>query len=153
MRAEFARLVSEYEASVVTLSSENQESLVQRLVPACDAAAPITVSFNDFPGVSIRYGRWYLEHLPACGCDYCDDDETELARNLRDCMAAVARGGFSEQFSGDSVLGEFRELGGNPHRWIRRSGDRDQQVGPSPEGVPAPPKQGWAPWSRRDPAA
>lgn len=149
VEAVFDRLAADYDAVVVTLASNDQKFRLQRLVPASTNAAPITVAFDDFPGVSIRFGRWYVENLPTCGCDYCNEDEDRLARDLQDRIEAVARGGFTEHVSGNEVIGEFQQLGDNPQRWSRSSGDRDQSAGPSADGLPEPPTRGWLPWPRR----
>ena len=66
------------------------------LRPTDPEAAPMTVAFTDFPGLSVRFGRWYIEPFPSCGCDACAEDaegETERLTELVDC---VTTGGFRE---------------------------------------------------------
>ena len=44
-----------------------------RLTPKDPDAAPIVVVFSTFPGLRVRFGRWYIEPFPDCGCDACDE--------------------------------------------------------------------------------
>jgi hypothetical protein len=61
------------------------------LVPRDVGAAPIVVTFSAFPGVRVRFGRWYMTAFPTCGCDACDEtaeSETERLRSLIDNLTA-----------------------------------------------------------------
>ena len=66
------------------------------LKPTDTEAAPIVVAFTDFPGLGIRFGRWYRDYFPGCGCDACKEsaeDEIERATKLIDSLTS---GGFRE---------------------------------------------------------
>ncbi len=52
-----------------------------KLVPRDPEAAPIVVAFFTFPSLRVRFGRWYIEPFPDCGCDACDEsEEVEIER-------------------------------------------------------------------------
>ena len=52
-----------------------------KLSPVDPDAAPITVTFSDFPGLHVRFGRWSTELFPVCGCDACDGVGRETRSN------------------------------------------------------------------------
>jgi hypothetical protein len=61
------------------------------LLPRDIGAAPLTVAFSTFPGLFVRFGRWYVAAFPTCGCDACDEtaeSETERLNSLIDNMTA-----------------------------------------------------------------
>jgi hypothetical protein len=61
------------------------------LLPRDIGAAPLTIAFSDFPGLRVRFGRWYVVAFPTCGCDACDEaaeSETERLKSLIDNMTA-----------------------------------------------------------------
>ncbi len=61
------------------------------LLPCDVGAAPLIIAFSDFPGLRVRFGRWYVVAFPTCGCDACDEtaeSETERLRSLIDNMTA-----------------------------------------------------------------
>ena len=61
------------------------------LLPCEAGAAPISIAFSDFPGLRVRFGRWYVVAFPTCGCDACDEtpeSETERLTSLIDNMTA-----------------------------------------------------------------
>ena len=67
-----------------------------RLTPGIPDAAPIGVIFTAFPGLYVRFGRWYKEPFPDCGCDACDETaEVEIER-LEDIIDDVTAGRFRE---------------------------------------------------------
>jgi hypothetical protein len=145
----FARVLAEFDATLVSLPSEDSTRIL-RLLPADGRCAAITVAYDDFPGLAVRFGRWYVENIPTCGCDYCDDDETELALDLREQIEAVVRTGFSEQPSGDSIIGTFRTLGEDPRRSTRRSSHSSQRNNDPPGAdLPEPSGSEWLPWPMR----
>ena len=80
-----------------------------KLTPLQGACAPITIVFNDLPGLAVRVGRWGTDWFPSCGCDACDempDEEFERFGKLLD----------------DAVAGRFREsmsLGPDGEGWSR----------------------------------
>ena len=68
-----------------------------QLIPADPEAAPIVVVFTAFPGLHNRFGRWYMEPFPDCGCDACDgsaEGEIERLNEMFDDVTAgeVSRG-------------------------------------------------------------
>jgi Family of unknown function (DUF6226) len=65
------------------------------LVPRSDDQSPLIVGVCDLPGVHLAYGRWASEHLPACGCDACDETPDELLDLLIGTRDLVI-GGFTE---------------------------------------------------------
>ena len=67
-----------------------------RLTPRNPDAAPIGVTFTAFPGLYLRFGRWYTEPFPDCGCDACDESaEVEIGR-LAEVIDDVTAGRFRE---------------------------------------------------------
>jgi hypothetical protein len=61
------------------------------LMPQDMRAAPLVIAFSTFPGLHVRFGRWYIVSFPTCGCDACDETaerETERLRSLIDNMTA-----------------------------------------------------------------
>ena len=77
-----------------------------RLTPTDPEAAPLMVAFSTFPGLSLRFGRWWNELLPACGCDACADTGDELAQELNWLIENVVAGRFRESHDGWKVWGE-----------------------------------------------
>ena len=67
-----------------------------RLTPRDPKAAPIVVSFTAFPGVFVRFGRWYIEPFPSCGCDHCDESAEDEIERLNDMVDDVTAGRFRE---------------------------------------------------------
>ena len=67
-----------------------------KLTPADPDAAPVVIAFTTFPGLRIRFGRWYTEPFPDCGCDACDESaECEIER-LSGVVDDVTAGRFRE---------------------------------------------------------
>jgi len=67
-----------------------------RLAPEDASSAPIVISFTAFPGIQMRLGHWHLMAFPACGCDSCHEEvQTEIER-LRNSVADLISGRFSE---------------------------------------------------------
>ena len=67
-----------------------------RLIPKDPGAAPISVVFTAFPGLRIRFGRWYIEPFPVCGCDACDESAEDEIERLTDMVDDVTAGRFRE---------------------------------------------------------
>ena len=87
-----ARLQTNYE--VTTDEGEGMDAELERsslsrptlkLTPLQDSCAPVTIAFNDFPGLAVRCGRWVTEPFPSCGCDACDEmpDDEPHRRGVR----------------------------------------------------------------------
>ena len=67
-----------------------------RLTPEDTDAAPIVVAFSTFPGLHIRFGRWYIESFPGCGCDACDESAEGEIERLHEMVDDTAAGRFHE---------------------------------------------------------
>ena len=67
-----------------------------KLSPVDPAAAPITVTFSDFPGLHVRFGRWSTELFPVCGCDACPESAEREIERLTMMVDSVTTGGFRE---------------------------------------------------------
>jgi hypothetical protein len=73
---------------------------VVSLVPVNADASPLRFVFTRFPGVVLGFGRWSSESFPSCGCDACDEDPDELARELTARCRAVVAGHLRESLRG-----------------------------------------------------
>ena len=67
-----------------------------RLIPSDSDAAPIVVAFSTFPGLRVRFGRWYIEPFPDCGCDACDESAEGEIERLNYMIDDVTAGRFRE---------------------------------------------------------
>ena len=67
-----------------------------RLTPNDPGAAPIAVVFSSFPGLYVRFGRWYREPFPGCGCDACDESAEGNIKRLTRIIDNVTTGRFRE---------------------------------------------------------
>ena len=93
------------------------------LVPRDVRAAPIVVAFSTFPGLRVRFGRWWVTAFPTCGCDACDEaveSETERLKSLIDNLTA---GRFREaiQIPADGAASQESELWSVGERHARQS--------------------------------
>ena len=69
-----------------------------QLTPVNSTAAPITVTFSDFPGLFVRFGRWVTEPFPSCGCDACDESAANEIERLTELVDIVTAGGFPRSY-------------------------------------------------------
>ena len=67
-----------------------------KLTPADPDAAPIVMAFTAFPGLRVRFGRWYVEPFPDCGCDACDESAEGEIERLNEMVDDVTAGRFRE---------------------------------------------------------
>ena len=67
-----------------------------RLSPRDPESAPIGVTFTTFPGLYLRFGRWYTEPFPDCGCDACDETAEGEIERLKYVIDDVTAGRFRE---------------------------------------------------------
>ena len=67
-----------------------------KLIPADPDAAPLAVAFTVFPGLRLRFGRWYVEPFPSCGCDACDESAEGEIERLGERVDDVTSGRFRE---------------------------------------------------------
>jgi len=97
------RLLTEYdvtlEESKLTDTELELSTLVRpimKLTPSQDSCAPITIAFTDFPGITVRVGRWVTDKFPSCGCDACDEMPDEEFEGLTELLDDVVAGRFRE---------------------------------------------------------
>ncbi|MGX6604304.1 DUF6226 family protein [Micromonosporaceae bacterium Da 78-11] len=120
-----------------------------RLIPRTPAAAPLAVAFTDFPGLTLRLGRWWAETLPRCGCAACAEDPALLVEVLQTQSSALLEGGLWERMR--------RGVGGS---WFETRligvGIRAGREGPLSKQDARDARRGgfaapvlWAPWPRR----
>lgn len=120
-----------------------------RLVPRTPAAAPLAITFTDFPSIVLRLGRWYEESLPSCGCDACDEQPDHLVTELRTQSLALVEGGLWERVR-RGVGGSFSEvrlIGLDVNVARETLLDSAAARGARREGFAAAVQ--WAPWPRR----
>ena len=67
-----------------------------RLTPSDPDAAPIVVAFSTFPSLHVRFGRWYIEPFPDCGCDACYESAEGEIERLNEMVDDVTAGRFRE---------------------------------------------------------
>ncbi len=79
-----------------------------RLTPHDPQAAPIVVAFSEFPGLHVRFGSWYTEPFPGCGCDACDETADGSMVEMTERVGAVVAGGFREAMRVPLLLGPGR---------------------------------------------
>lgn len=115
------------------------------LVPV--AGAPLSIRWDDFPAVRVRYGRWHEESYPQCGCDACDEQPDDVIVDLERKADALVAGRFTEAVvtdpEGTWFTTEFR-FG---------DGGRASQKGRLREGHPLRQDPGevvWPAWPRRN---
>ena len=125
-----------------------------RLTPKDPDAAPISVLFTAFPGLRIRFGRWYIEPFPGCGCDACDESAEGEIERLNDMIDDVTAGRFREAI--EIPLFSFKEAVWVETRfWSpdgRRSRNRsrvDRRQGFEMSGGRRRLDLNWKPWPRR----
>ena len=134
-----ARLQTEYEVTLdeggVTDAYLERYPLARplmKLTPKQDSAAPITIAFTEFPGLSVRAGHWLTDWFPSCGCDACDEMPEDAFEGFTELLTDVVDGRFRESLylepAGDGW--NSMELWCGEHR--RRSGrsrvSRDKAV-------------------------
>jgi hypothetical protein len=119
------------------------------LVPHTPAAAPLAVTFTGFPKIVLRFGRFYRQSLPACGCDRCDEDPAMLVADLHTQVAALVEGGLWERVRRGLGLSWSEALLVGPD--FRASQEAPLTPGEARsarrEGFAAAVQ--WAPWPRR----
>ena len=125
-----------------------------RLTPKDPDAAPISVLFTAFPGLRIRFGRWYIEPFPGCGCDACDESAEGEIERLNDMIDDVTAGRFREAI--EIPLFSFRGAGWVHTRFWSPDGRRsrgrsrvDRRQGLEMSGGRRRLDLNWKPWPRR----
>jgi len=120
------------------------------LLPCDVGAAPLIIAFSDFPGLRVRFGRWYVVAFPTCGCDACDEtaeSETERLGSLIDNMTA---GRFREaiRVRADGTAwkeSEFWSTGGRCSEELRLDQTRTRKLLDRGDRS----SYEWGPWPRR----
>lgn len=74
----------------------NDANYTVRLVPRAADAGPLSMAFTSLPGLWVRLGHWFVEPIPSCGCDACDETAEEAQRRLERLVRALTSAGFSE---------------------------------------------------------
>ena len=125
-----------------------------RLTPKDPDAAPVSVVFTAFPGLRIRFGRWYIEPFPGCGCDACDESAEGEIERLNDMVDDVIAGRFREAIEIPPF--SFREAVWVETRFWSPDGRRtrgrsrvDRRQGLEMSGGRHRLDLNWKPWPRR----
>ena len=120
------------------------------LAPRDAGAAPMVVAFSAFPGLHVRFGRWYTVAFPTCGCDACDETaESELQR-LSALIDNVTAGRYREsiRIAADRVASLRAEFWSDRERFAQHS-QVDQARARLPVAVGDRSSYEWRPWPRR----
>jgi Family of unknown function (DUF6226) len=122
----------------------------ESLVPRDFGAAPIVVSFSAFPGVRVRFGRWYIAAFPSCGCDACDETAESETPRLKSLIDNLTAGRFSEAIriplDGRAYIdSEFWSVGGRSAQHLQVDRDRARQLVDTSDRC----SYDWGPWPRR----
>lgn len=104
-----------------------------KLLPRDSASAPILVVFTTFPGLHVRFGRWWTDSFPLCGCDACAETADGEGDRLKSLVESVVAGRFRES--------RHRAVLGTSGRAI---GDVSQRIAGGET-----PLYEWMPWPRR----
>lgn len=115
-----------YDLSVFDIGKDRLTRPSMKLNPGESACAPITVAFDDFPGISMGVGQWKEMSFPGCGCDACDEDaDGEIARITR-VFDSVVAGGFRETIKVPRIFGDgwLEESSLTPSGWVTFSKSR-----------------------------
>lgn len=124
-----------------------------RLNPRDPEAAPIAVVFSTFPGLNVRFGRWFTEPFPSCGCDACDESAESEIERLNEMVDDVVAGRFCEAIRRPLI--SFRGTGWRETKFWSPVGRRTNRA--RVEGLRAREMTGgrrrldlnWKPWRRR----
>ncbi len=73
---------------------------VAMLCPSAGGAC-LQIGLTDFPGVDVRFGAWIFSRFPRCGCDACDEQPAQVARDMRQFVAALIGGTCVEWWDGE----------------------------------------------------
>jgi hypothetical protein len=93
---------------------EDLDEDVERVVALSrSAGAPLVVHFTTFPGIDVRYGRWYRESYPRCGCDACDEDPEDLIEDFESSVESLVGGEFWEEVTRSGEAGWLRSSFGD----------------------------------------
>ena len=76
-------------------SGRLHECPATQVIPRDPQAGQLTVVFTGFPGLALRLGYMPERYLPACGCDACDDDPSDLAEDLSASVETLVHTGIN----------------------------------------------------------
>jgi hypothetical protein len=119
------------------------------LMPPDAKRAPLVVAFTAFPGVHVRFGRWYTRAFPACGCDACDETFEGESELLSWMIHQLTEGRYREAIRKSSRGDSFGE-----HEFWSLDGRRSGGDARLSEGLDGAAHSGglicdWQPWPRR----
>jgi len=120
------------------------------LLPCDVGAAPLIIAFSDFPGLRVRFGRWYVVAFPTCGCDACDETAETEAERLGSLIDNMTAGRFREviRVRADGTAwkeSEFWSTGGSCAEELRLDQTRTRKLLDECERRSFE----WGPWPRR----
>ncbi len=148
-----ARYTVERRETTEPLGHSGNRVRMVRLIPRTPAAAPLAVAFTDFPSIVLRFGRWYQEALPGCGCDACDEQPDDLVADMRTQVEALVEGGLWERVRRGVTQSwsETRLVGTDFQAGSEAPLDAREARAARRDGFAAPVQ--WAPWPKRSTAA
>lgn len=120
------------------------------LAPRDAGAAPMVVAFSAFPGLHVRFGRWYTVAFPTCGCDACDETAESEVQRLRSLIDNVTAGRYREslQIAADGVASLWAEFWSDRERFAQNS-QVDRACARLPVSAGDRSSYEWRPWPRR----
>lgn len=119
----------------------------------CYKSAPIALMVSTFPGLTERFGQWFAEPLPSCGCDACDESAEGESERLNEMVDDVVTGKFREAIRRSLI--SFRGTGWRETKLWSDVGRRTNRS--RVDGLRAREMSGgrrrlelnWKPWRRR----
>jgi hypothetical protein len=118
-----------------------------RLVPNDHAAAPITVSFTNFPGLRMRFGQRCTAAFPECGCDACGETPDVESARFNALVDAVTHGRFTESLIIDRGEALVEWQTSSAAQWQRQRTAIEANPSPHPAIDRGP--WSWKPWPLR----
>jgi len=120
------------------------------IVPRDMRAASLIIAFSAFPGLRVRFGRWYVVAFPTCGCDACDETPESEIERLRSLIDHMTAGRFREaiRVSADGSAwkeSEFGSIGTRCSEKLRLDQARVQKLLDAEDRS----SYQWGPWPRR----
>jgi hypothetical protein len=120
------------------------------LVPRDVSAAPIVVAFSAFPGLRVRFGRWWTTAFPTCGCDACDETAESETKRLKLLIDNLTAGHFREAIripadGAASQTSEFCSVGERCSRQSKLDRPRARQLVAASDRS----SYDWRPWPKR----
>jgi len=149
LEAEFdvERVSVEEPVDRLSLASGARPTVMLR--PLDPAAAPLFVTFTEFPGVLVRFGFHHSRAFPTCGCDACDESAEQESALMRDEVRRMIASRYSERLElpligAAHVGGRFESDTGSS--FSRSKLDREQARALKAAGRTS---RDWVPWPKR----